>query len=152
MYVDFIMPVWSGTFISPAISEHWNKYKDMFMLCVRHSPIFCMYHDWLVVLNLSSLLCRQQRMDMIIMYEIFNGLDRLLMRIFLMNHELLLWNKDIKRKQFMYLDLQKAFDKVSHQRLLSKLKTHGIYCNTFYQIARGQLQCMCVCKDPNPTG
>ena len=28
----------------------------------------------------------------------------------------------------VYLDFQKAFDKVSHQRLLVKLKAHGI-CN-----------------------
>ena len=27
---------------------------------------------------------------------------------------------------YMYLDFQKAFDKVSHQRLLLKLKAHGI--------------------------
>ena len=36
------------------------------------------------------------------------------------------WVNDGSPVDVVYLDLQKAFDKVSHQRLLLKLKAHGI--------------------------
>ena len=54
----------------------------------------------------------------------------------------------------IYLDLQKAFDKVPHARLLSKLKSYGIggkllqWFEIFYQI-KGNV---CICVDPNQTG
>ena len=36
------------------------------------------------------------------------------------------WIDEVSPVDIIYLDLQKAFDKVSHQRLLLKLKAHGI--------------------------
>ena len=38
---------------------------------LRHIP----YNDWLVALNLPSLMYRRRRMDMIMMYKILHGLD-----------------------------------------------------------------------------
>ena len=40
--------------------------------------------------------------------------------------EITKWVNDGSPVDVVYLDFQKAFDKVSHQRLLLKLKAHGI--------------------------
>ena len=40
--------------------------------------------------------------------------------------EITKWVDDGSPVDVVYLDFQKAFDKVPHQRLLLKLKTHGI--------------------------
>ena len=42
--------------------------------------------------------------------------------------EITKWVNDGSPVDVQYLDFQKAFDKVPHQRLLLKLKAHGI-CN-----------------------
>ena len=39
--------------------------------------------------------------------------------------EITKWVDDGSSVDIVYLDFQKAFDKVSHQRLLLKLKAHG---------------------------
>ncbi len=36
---------------------------------------------------------------------------------------------DCRSHDIIYLDFQKAFDKVPHIRLLTKLKAHGVTCN-----------------------
>ena len=36
------------------------------------------------------------------------------------------WVEDVSPVNVVYLDFQKAFDKVPHKRLLLKLKAHGI--------------------------
>ena len=51
----------------------------------------------------------------------------------------------------IYLDLQKAFDKVPHARLLSHMELEGNYYNglkIFYQIESN----VCICMVPNQTG
>ena len=40
--------------------------------------------------------------------------------------EITKWIDEIAPVDIIYLDFQKAFDKVPHQRLLLKLKAHGI--------------------------
>ena len=40
--------------------------------------------------------------------------------------EITKWIDDRSPEDVVYLDFQKAFDKVPHQRVLLKLKTHGI--------------------------
>ena len=40
--------------------------------------------------------------------------------------EITKWIDDGSPVNIIYFDFQKAFDKVSHQRLLLKLKAHGI--------------------------
>ena len=41
--------------------------------------------------------------------------------------EITKWVDDVSPVDVVYLDFQKAFDKVPHQRLLLKLKAHGIF-------------------------
>ena len=40
--------------------------------------------------------------------------------------EITKWVDDVSPVDVIYLDFQKAFDKVPHQRLISKLKSHGM--------------------------
>ena len=79
------------TIIRPAHLDYacmiWNPYQsgDIRVLeqlqrhITRACPSFLhlSYHDWLMALNLPSLLYRRRRMDMIMMYKILNGLDGL---------------------------------------------------------------------------
>ena len=58
----------------------------------------------------------------------------------------LLWNWK-KQVDVIYLDLQKAFDKVPHARLLSKLKSYGITGKLLQWIENflsNRQQCVCL--------
>ena len=77
------MPVWSGTLISQVILKHWSKYKDMLLEPVQRFSIFHIMIGLCMALNLPSLQYRQQRMDMIVMYKIFNGMDLIICSVFI---------------------------------------------------------------------
>ena len=48
--------------------------------------------------------------------------------------EIIKWIDEGSPVNIIYLDFQKAFDKVLHQRLLLKLKAHGIWDGIIYWI------------------
>ena len=86
-----------------------------------------------VVCKLLETLIRDHMMEFLVKHKLVNTSQHgfLKARSCLTNllcflEEITKWVDDGSPVDVVYLDFQKAFDKVSHQRLLRKLKAHGI--------------------------
>ena len=86
-----------------------------------------------VVYKLLETLIRDHMVEFLIKHNLINTSQHgfLKARSFLTNilcffEEMTKWVDDGSPVDVVYLDFQKAFDKVPHQRLILKLKTHGI--------------------------
>ena len=92
-----------------------------------------------VVCKLLETLIRDHMVEFLVNHKLINASQHgfLKARSCLTNllcflEEIIKWVDDGSPVDVVYLDFQKAFDKVSHQRLLLKLKAHGVYVNPLW--------------------
>ena len=86
-----------------------------------------------VVCKLLEILIRDHMVEFLVKYKLINTSQHgflkarsCLTNILCFFEEITKWVDDGSPVDVVYLDFQKAFDKVPHQRLLLKLKAHGI--------------------------
>ena len=84
-----------------------------------------------VVCKLLETLIRDHMVEFLVKHNLINTSQFLKARSCLTNllcffEEIITWVDDGSPVDVVYLDFQKAFDKVAHQRLILKLKAHGI--------------------------
>ena len=75
-----------------------------------------------VICKLLETIIRDHMMDFLIKHKLINPSQHLLCYL----EEITKWVDEGSPVDVIYLDFQKAFDKVPHQRLILKLKSHGM--------------------------
>ena len=88
----------------------------------------------LVICKLLESIIRDHIMDFLIKHKLINPSQHgflksksCLTNLLCFFEEITKWVDEGSPVDILYLDFQKAFDKVPHQRLILKLKSHGIY-------------------------
>ena len=86
-----------------------------------------------VICNLLESIIRDHMMDFLIKHKLINPSQHgflkaksCLSNLLCFLEEITKWVDDVSPVDVIYLDFQKAFDKVPHQRLIRKLKSHGM--------------------------
>ena len=86
-----------------------------------------------VICKLLETIIRDHMMDFLIKHKLINPTQHgflkaksCLTNLLCFLEEITKWVDDGSPVDVIYLDFQKAFDKVPHQRLISKLKSHGM--------------------------
>ena len=86
-----------------------------------------------VICKLLETIIRDHMMDFLIKHKLINPSQHgflkaksCLTNLLCFLEEITKWVDDGPPVDVIYLDFQKAFDKVPHQRLISKLKSHGM--------------------------
>ena len=119
---------WNDKMNNKTATECWRILRSA-SLSVNYRPVSLTS----VICKLLETIIRDHMMDFLIKHKLINPSQHgflkaksCLTNLLCFLEEITKWVDDGSPVDVIYLDFQKAFDKVPHQRLISKLKSHGM--------------------------
>ena len=114
---------WKEANITPLFKKRSRNKPENYRL-LSLTSVVCKLLETLIILHMVEFLVKHNLINT--SQHGFLKARSCLTNLLCFFEEITKWVDDGSAVDVVYLDLQKAFDKVSHQRLLLKLKAHGI--------------------------